>query len=158
MTDHFGLQEHLAKFVEKKMHCCPFPDFTWLWPGWICSWARTCLQISQNEIAVLIVLVFLLLFIFLNYPPYSFLITFFLFSPTTIRNFFWESSTIASCYHSEMDAPVGTFDLHLTPGRKWSVWEAIKMTQMWVGILKAQQDEPEPKQHEITVHVRLLEL
>lgn len=32
------------------------------------------------------------------------------------------------------------------------------MTQMWVGILKAQQDEPEPKQREITVHVRLLEL
>lgn len=59
---------------------------------------------------------------------------------TTIRNFFlWESSLIVSCYHSEINVPTGTFDLHLIPGRIRSLWEAIKMTQMGVGILKALQ-------------------
>lgn len=116
----FWFTRAFTKICWKKMHCCPFPDFIWFWQGWICSWARICLEKSQNEITDVILLVFLLLFIFSQLSPLWFLITFILFSPTTIRNFFFcKSNFVVSYYHSEINVSVGTetFDLHLIPGR-----------------------------------------
>lgn len=139
MTDHFGLQEHLPDSVEKNA-LLSFSRFYLVVAG-------LNLLLSQNLFADATEwdyscnsAIFPSVISFCSI--YGFLITSVLFSPTTIRSFFfWESSIIVSCYHSEINAPVGAFDLHLIPGRIKSMWEAFKMTQMWVGILKALQSK-----------------